>query len=173
MKTKLLISIFALFTLFACESDDDQPSVETVDNPITGEWQPLQNVKIYEDDSEIRTPFPYCATTTNSHLYFSDDINQLFYYNFIEYKTSEECFYTAGQGNWEQLNDTDYQVSLEYYPESDYQSNETETFLYQVDFISSDTIQIHHKTLLMQLQAEEPNLVDFYRVYEKQRIPFE
>ncbi|MDT0295605.1 hypothetical protein ACFQ3R_01875 [Mesonia ostreae] len=173
MKTKLLIAIFALFILFACQNDDDEPSVETIDNLITGEWQPLQNVKVYEDNSKIVNPFPHCSTTTNSHLYFSDDINQLFYYNFIEQETSEECFFTAGQGNWEQLNETDYQVSLEYYPESDYQSNETETFLYQVDFISSDTIQIHHKTLLMQLQAEEPNLVDFYRIYEKQRIPFE
>lgn len=174
MKTKLLISVFALFIIFACQkNDDDAPEIETVSNQITGEWQPFQNVKVYEDNNEILSPFPYCATTTNSHLYFSDDINQLFYYNFIEQKTSENCFYTGGQGNWEQLIENEYRVSVDYFNDSDYQSNEIETFLYQVDFISSDTIQIHDRTLLIKLQVEEPNLIDFYRVYEKQRIPFE
>lgn len=173
MKTKFLIPIFSLFILLACQNDDDEPEVETISNPITGEWQPFQNVKVYEDDSEIRTPFPYCATTTNSFLFFSDDINQLFYHIFKEERIDVECYYTAGHGNWEQLNETDYQVSLEYYPESDYQSYETEIFLYEVDYISTDTIQIHDESQLIELQTEEPNLVDFYRIYEKQRIPFE
>ncbi len=173
MKYKFLFAGFVVFIVFACQKDDDTPQIETVDNPITGKWKPLQNVKVYEDNSETVSVFPYCTTTTNSSLYFSDDINQLFYYNFYEQKEDGSCFYTGGQGNWQQLEENNYKVSLDYFDDNDYQSDTTETFLYHIDFISNDSIKIHNKTLLLQLQIEEPDLADFYRIYKKQRIPFE
>ncbi len=173
MKTKILPLIIIFFTLLACQKNDDESSVETIDDAIIGQWEPVQNIKIYENGNEEVTPFPNCPNTTDSHLYFSDDINQLFYYVFIEQITDDDCFYTGGQGNWEKLDENEYQVSIDYFVDSDYQSDEIENFLYQVDFISNDIIQIHHKTLLLEMQMEEPNLIDFYRVYEKQRIPFE
>ncbi len=163
---KKLIFIVGILILFACQEGDKIPQIKTVNDPITGYWLPRKTVKIYGNNDSIVKTFNDCGNPIPSHLYFHNTIRKDFFIFFRQEINADSCHYSGGSGNWNLIEQNTYQVDVKYFPESDYKSNLVENLVYKIDFISNDSIHIHDADQLLELQNEEPNVIDVYNVFE-------